>query len=74
MIQLFEGFSEVESMTAAQSDNQNSSGCEHALDNYIPHFCGSLRKQPSSALRSILSRSCYGDSYKQGLCKYPGKK
>ena len=68
VIQLFEDFSDLE-LDAGDQVDTNDSGCEHVLDNYIHHFCGTVRKTPTPALQSILSRSCYGDSYKQGLCQ-----
>ena len=65
VIQMFGAFSDIEP-SSGQGGGDGNSDCEHALDKYIHHFCGDLREEPSSALRGILSRSCYGDSYQKG--------
>ena len=48
------------------NNKDHSDHCENSLDGYIQYFCGSLRKTATPTLKSILKRSCYGDSYQQG--------
>lgn len=64
---LIDAFSGSEwSVEEGDVDPQQDTACEDSLDPYIHYFCGSLRNESSAALKSILKRSCYGDSYQQG--------
>lgn len=69
LIQLLAGFSEAEWNVeeSDQSDPDTSSDpCVSDIDQYIPYFCGSLRKKASNVLHTILNRSCNGDDYQKG--------
>lgn len=71
VVQLFEGFSEAqwniqEQETDDTGNHEGSSACDNDIDQYIPYFCGTLRKNASSVLKSIFDHSCNGDSYRQG--------
>lgn len=68
VVDMFEDFSNTE---WTEGDNgAEDAECEDSLDNYIPYFCGSVRSKPNEILKSILKRSCYGDTYKQGTVCY----
>ena len=68
VMDLIDAFSEAEWEVNENDNSQEGDGCEDSLDSYIPYFCGSLRNTTSKALKAILKRSCYGDSYQQGWC------
>lgn len=71
VVELFEGFSETEWGEEEQTSENNTksqqeSDCQVDLNQYVSFFCGSSRKTISRVLKSILERSCNGDSYKRG--------
>ncbi len=69
VMELIDAFSEAQWEDSGQDtpEQEQDGGCENSLDGYIHYFCGSLRNTTSDALKGILKRSCYGDSYQQGL-------
>lgn len=63
VVELFEGFSEAQWNIQEQENNgtenqEGSSACDIDIDQYIPYFCGTLRKSASSVLKSIFNHSC----------------
>lgn len=72
LVELLDGFSEAEWNVQASDTNtpEGSTACKTDIDQYIPYFCGTLRKRASSVLHAIIDRSCNGDSYRKGwlLC------
>jgi hypothetical protein len=79
VVELFEGFSQSQWDLPDQDGNDTGSqdggnGCNSdVFDQYIPYFCGTLRKNTGDLLKSILDHNCNGDSYRRGidkLCSY----
>lgn len=77
MMELFDAVSTSEWSSSRQDntttpEQQEDTECEHSLDESIQYLCGDTRKEPSNILRTILKRSCSGDTHKQGqtyLCQ-----
>ena len=69
LVEIFNGFSEAEwssqdPLDATESEEDEE--CPNPADQLVHYFCGDFRENATNVLTSFFTKSCNGDTYRQG--------